>query len=405
MFKHTALAGAVAFLSLGSSIVSADYFNARQMALGGTSSIAGDYSGVTSNPALLGNFHSSDDFGTNLSFGIEASDPDDMIDAVDKAQQVIDEVDQKIQDNYDYASNPQEAQDDANRVTDAIENLGGKTVHIKAGMGGQVAIPSEFIGVAIVGGSDLRIASDFTYVSSDEPRIQQNIALGEPMDDLQSYVGVNGVGTTEVGLAFSHSFVDLGVNLLSLPLSKLSVGVTPKYQRIDLVDYEQTIGDFESSDFNEDNFRTEDSGFNADLGFVQYAGLNNQYRIGASVQNLVSREVESPRGGKYELKPVTVVGGGYDNGWLATTFEVDLSERAGFERVPDEQYAKLGFEIDAFRNAQFRLGYRDSINGQSEDVVTAGIGISPFDVIHLDIAGLYGSNSTYGASIELGVKL
>ncbi|KJH01276.1 conjugal transfer protein TraF, partial [Escherichia coli] len=32
---------------------------------------------------------------------------------------------------------------------------------------------------------------------------------------------------------------------------------------------------------------------------------------------------------------------------------------------------------------------------------TAGVGISPFDVVHLDVAGLIGTDNTYGAVAQL----
>lgn len=399
MYIKIALAGAIASLSFGSSLVFADQVNARQMALGGTGSVAGDYSGVRSNPSLLSAFHESDDFGTNLSLGIEASDPDDLVKSIENAQDTIDEVEQKID-----SGTAQPGVDDE-ALIQSIRDIGGKTVQIKAGLSGQIAVPSDFIGVAIVGGTHLRVASDFTYDPSDEDRIKHNLILNQPMDDLESYIGVTGVGVTEVGVALSHSYADFDFGVAGIPLGKLAVGVTPKYQRIDLIDYEQSVADFNSSDFNEDNYRTESSGFNADIGFIQYAGDEGQYRFGASVENLVSKEVVSPLGNAYEMKPVPVIGGGYDNGWLSTTVEVDLNERAGFGRISDVQYAKVGVELDAFRNAQLRIGYRDAINGGDEDVVTAGVGISPFDVIHLDIGGLYGSKNTYGVSVQLGVKI
>lgn len=390
MFKKAILFSSISMVTLGSTLAQAnsDVFNARQMALGGTGVVAGDYSGVKENPALLSNFHESDDFGSNLSVGVEASDPDDFISAVEDVQDEIDNVESK-------GSSATIA--DGEALIDSLRALDERGVIVKAGGGAQITIPSEKVGVALVGSTSLRIGGMFNYdPSDDEVKIANNIAFNNgDMSNLESTVNVSGVGITEVGLALSHTFKDYD----------LSVGLTPKYQRIDVIQYAQKIGDFESSDFDVDEFRNEKSAFNADIGVMKYFGETDQYRLGASVLNMVPVDVKSPLGAEFNLRPVPVVGGGYDNGWISTTVEVDLKERAGFDQVADVQYAKLGFEIDVFKQAQLRLGYRDAINGGEEDVITAGFGISPFDVIHLDIAAIYGSNSTYGGSLELGVKL
>jgi hypothetical protein len=34
-------------------------------------------------------------------------------------------------------------------------------------------------------------------------------------------------------------------------------------------------------------------------------------------------------------------------------------------------------------------------------VVTAGLGFSPFDVVHLDLAGMDGGKNVYGAVVQL----
>lgn len=399
MYKKLILSAAIGAALASPSLAFAEYNTAKQMALGGSNVVSGDYSGASGNPSLASNFHESDDFGVNLGINAEASDPDDFLDAVDEAQNTIDEVESKLD-----TGTAQPGVDDV-ALMDSIENLSGKTVKMKIGAGGQIAIPSNYLGAALVVDSNLNIAADFTYDPSDETQIEQNVINGDDMTNLNSYVGVTGVGITEAGIALSHSYDSLGWNVSGIPMNKLSIGVTPKYQRIDVIDYQQSIADFESSDYDEDQYKTEETGFNADIGFVQYMGEDNQYRIGGAITNLVSKKITSPLGNEFELNPVATIGGGYDNGWLSTTVEVDVNEQKGYGRISDTQYAKIGFEIDAFRNVQFRVGYRDSISGGDEDVMTAGIGISPFDVIHLDVSGLYGSNNTYGVGLQFGVKM
>lgn len=390
MFKKILLVSSISALTVGASLshANSDVFNARQMALGGTSVASGDYSGVKENPALLSSFHESDDFGANLSVGIEASDPDDFVSAVEDVQSEIDNIESK---------GSSATLGDGEALIDSLRELDERGVTVKAGGGSQISIPMEKYGIALVGSTTLRLGGMFDYdPSDDESKIASNIAFNNgDMSNLESSVNVSGVGVTEVGLALSYTFDEYD----------LSVGFTPKYQRIDIIQYSQKVGDFESTDFDIDEYRNEKSAVNADIGVMKYFGDTNEYRVGASVLNLSPVDVKSPLGEEFNLRPVPVIGGGYDNGWLATTVEIDLKERAGFDQIADVQFAKVGFEIDVFKQAQLRLGYRDAINGGEEDVITAGFGVSPFDVIHLDIAGIYGSNSTYGGSIEFGMKL
>lgn len=389
MFKKSILLGSISLFTIGPAVsyANTEVFNARQMALGGSSVVSGNYSGVKDNPSLLSNSSENDDFGSNVSLGIEASDPDDLITSIEDVQDEIDNIEGKGM----FAT-----YDDAESLVNSIKSLDKKSINVKAGTGIQIALPSDYIGVALVGSTSLKVGGMFRYDPSDtEAKIAFNIAdPNGDVSDLDSSVNVSGIGVTEIGLALSHTFKEYN----------LSIGVTPKYQRIDIIQYSQKIGEFESSDFDVDDYRSEKSGFNADLGVMKYFGNIGQYRIGGSIINLVPVDVKSPLGEEFNLRPVPVIGGGYDNGWLSTTVEVDLKERAGFDHISDVQYAKVGFEIDAFKQAQLRFGYRDAIDGGEEDVLTAGIGISPFNVVHIDVAGLYGSNSTYGASVEIGLN-
>ncbi|EJZ1645337.1 conjugal transfer protein TraF, partial [Escherichia coli] len=51
--------------------------------------------------------------------------------------------------------------------------------------------------------------------------------------------------------------------------------------------------------------------------------------------------------------------------------------------------------------AQLRTGYRQNLVSNNGSAFTAGIGLSPFDVIHIDVAGLVGTDNNYGAIAQL----
>ncbi|EFB2293544.1 conjugal transfer protein TraF, partial [Escherichia coli] len=60
-----------------------------------------------------------------------------------------------------------------------------------------------------------------------------------------------------------------------------------------------------------------------------------------------------------------------------------------------------GAEFNAWKWAQLRTGYRQNLVSNNGSAFTAGIGLSPFDVIHIDVAGLVGTDNNYGAIAQL----
>ncbi|EKI9119734.1 conjugal transfer protein TraF, partial [Escherichia coli] len=48
-----------------------------------------------------------------------------------------------------------------------------------------------------------------------------------------------------------------------------------------------------------------------------------------------------------------------------------------------------------------RAGYRQNLASNDGSAFTAGLGISPFDVVHIDVAGIAGTDNNYGAVAQL----
>jgi hypothetical protein len=373
---------AIILVSSYSSVFAADSFNARSMALGGTSVAAGGLGVASVSPAMTGSFDEDDDFGTRINFGIEASDPDSFLDEIDVAKDEIDVFQSKID-----AGTAAPGDEDA--ALDAIKSLQGKVVDLGVGLDFQAAIPGSYLGAAVFVVSSARIGIDFSYDDADET----NVILGQ--DSLESSVRSSGYGITEAGVSLSHTIEDLSYGTLTL-------GVAPKYQRVDLIDYEASVSAFETSDIRDD--MVEETGFNADLGALYSFGENSEFAAGLVIRNLVSADVEGKSGETFKIRPVPTAGFSYDNGWISSSFEIDGAKTYGYGLIKDSQFARAGVEIDAFRWAQIRFGYRDDISGGREDVVSAGLGISPFNVVNIDLAGLYGKNDTYGVALQIGAR-
>lgn len=363
-------------------------YDAKSTATGGATVASGDFRAAGVNPALASISKGSDDFSIQLHGGLEASDNDQMLDGINDLQTAIDDLDRKINDGSAVPGDEQE-------VLDRLAALSNRVVELGVGTGISLSIPSNYVGTSLFVRSDARFGLDFDYDSDDDNRIRNNLIAGDPVDTgLQSRVRGSGYGITEVGLALSHTYPELGIG-------DLSVGIAPKYLRVDLFDNEQTISGFETADINDS--LTEESGFNADIGAMYEFGEERQYRVGASIKHLIPVEVEGQSGETYELNPLATVGAAYRSSWFMATLEADLTKTEGYGRIEDSQYARAGIELDAFDWAQLRLGFRHDFEAGREDVLTAGIGLSPFDVVNIDIAGVYGENDTYGAVIQLGV--
>lgn len=74
---------------------------------------------------------------------------------------------------------------------------------------------------------------------------------------------------------------------------------------------------------------------------------------------------------------------------------------SGFTSDSKRQFAAVGAEFNAWKWAQLRTGYRQNLVSNNGSAFTAGIGLSPFDVIHIDVAGLVGTDNNYGAIAQL----
>lgn len=86
---------------------------------------------------------------------------------------------------------------------------------------------------------------------------------------------------------------------------------------------------------------------------------------------------------------------------FTTAFDVDLTPASGFTSDGKRQFAAVGAEFNAWQWVQLRAGYRQNLAGNDGSAFTAGVGVSPFDVVHLDLAGLAGTDNNYGAIAQL----
>ena len=177
----------------------------------------------------------------------------------------------------------------------------------------------------------------------------------------------------------------------------------------------ESVSGFEDDNFDSDQYQTEKSGFNLDIGAAYAFGEEQQWNAGIVVKNLIPMELDSaasrPLLGEevrtLELNPMATVGIAHSGEFHVVTAELDLTKKEAFGFEDDTQWLALGAEFDAFRYAQLRVGVRHNLASNEDNAgieektqFTAGLGLNLLGA-RLDLGALY-SDADVGAALELG---
>lgn len=140
-------------------------------------------------------------------------------------------------------------------------------------------------------------------------------------------------------------------------------------------------------------------------GIGAYTDLNDNWTVGLVAQNIIPRSIDTKvvNGFKetFKVRPQATAGVSWHNDLFTTALDVDLTPASGFTSDSKRQFASVGAEFNAWKWAQLRAGYRQNMASNSGSAFTAGVGISPFDVVHIDVSGLVGTDHDYGAMAQL----
>lgn len=338
--------------------------DARGNAMGNTGVASADY--LTSafyNPALAANFNNEDDFGVFIAVGATISDQDDTITTIDD-----------LQDNID----------DSN-TTAINENLneldGAKPLTVNVGLGIAIALPTEVVSsnLFIRGYTEIAAITDIT-----------------PGDYTASNVDLVAFGYVEVGLALAKQYEIAG--------ERVSFGITPKYQQMTTYAQTVTVEEFDVDDY--DQSETTKSAFNVDLGAVWY---KDSFRAALAIKDLLAQEIDVSDNqgnidGTYNLDTQVTVGIAYSSDYFVAAIDADLTKQTRFENTytnDDTQFVRFGIEGNAWGWAQLRAGYEMDLEETLDNSITAGIGISPFDLVSIDVAGSYAGENQAGVSANL----
>ena len=388
------------------------FMSSRSFAMGGTGvAVAHPAAAGATNPAMMAADHHewSNDFGLILpSINARFADEEETINQIDDIQDTIDRFQE-----LDKTSNPAEAQQAAGELRRQLNDFDRDTVRIDGGLGLALAVPSESFAVGFFTNGNVRATvrgefdeDDEQFLADLETASTVNLIAADLDRDLESRGRILASAVAEVGLSIATS-IDLQNE------SRLQLGISPKYVQLRTFQYTETVSGFEDDEFDSDEYQTDKSGFNLDVGAAYAFGSRNQWNAGIAVKNLIPMELDSAASSPdeekrtLELDPMVTAGIAHKGDFHVLTAEIDLTEKKAFGYEDDTQWVALGAEFDAFRYAQLRFGVRQNLasnddnDGIEEDTqFTAGIGLSPFGA-RLDIGGLI-SDADLGAAIELG---
>ena len=431
--KLSLVAIAVSFFVANQAGAANTWAEARNDAMGGTGVASANYgSGPLINPALLAKAKPDDDITVILpSVQAQISDKDNLRDEIDDINDKIDGY-KDVVDNLTAAeiiANPlgtvRQFQSAAGDLANELEFLRGKTAQAKAAAGIAVSIPNDVLSVAFVtkAYAHARVTSSIDQQDIDYLRSIENstaVAAGEALNavispngseeitkNLNSTASGRAAIVSDYGIAMARQF-DVG----GVPLS---VGVTPKLQKTWVYNYTASIYDYKSSDWNSSRYRTDDTGFNVDVGLTADFGEN--VTVGLTGTNLISRDIDTKdiriRNGRtgdvvsykdtYQISPVVTAGAAWHNDLLTLSADGDLTETKGFKSEKNSQYVGVGAEVRPLSWLAVRAGYRADVKGDDKNVFTGGVGFAPFNRVHIDLMGLVGEDQTWGAGAQLSV--
>ncbi|SEF59656.1 conjugal transfer protein TraF [Vibrio hangzhouensis] len=345
---------------------------ARGAAMGNTGVASADYlTAGLYNPALAASFHESDDVGLLLpTLGGEGRDSDDSISTLNDLQSLIERYESDGQTDPDILT-------EINRLLDQLE--GNKPTTVTATLGFALAIPSHLVSTNL-------------YARGYAEAIAAPIIVKDSYTS--SLVQMQAFASAELGLAMGKSF--------TIANQDVSFGITPKFQKLRTYALIASVADFDAD--NAEDSMVEKSAFNFDLG----AAWNyNNWRMGLAVRDILAQEVDvnNVSGQKidtYKLNPMVTVGTAYNGEFITAAVDIELTKQERFASLNDEtQYLRFGIEGNAWDWAQLRAGYEVDMQDNADSAITAGIGLSPFDVVSLDLAGSYAGSNQVGASANL----
>ncbi|MEK6158732.1 conjugal transfer protein TraF [Vibrio cholerae] len=369
---------AMAFSS--SAFASNLLMDARGASMGNTGVSTADYLlAPYYNPALTAVYRKNDSFGILLpSIGLRAEDKDESLKTIDDLQDSIEQFERA-----GVGAATQENVDQLNRYLDQLAD--DKPLAVTAGIGIAVALPLDAVSLNFFTRGYAEVIAKANVAAKSGNSANEVKTRYESSD-----VDLTAFGYTEVGLAVGKQVV-LGGQTVAL-------GVTPKVQQLRTYQDNASVKSFDLDDY--DKSEVKDNSFNLDMGAVW---LIDQYRVGIVAKDLFAKDIQTQnRNNTYKLDTQIAVSGSYVSDFFIAAVDLDLTKQRRFNGDNDDtQFMRFGVEGNAWGWAQLRAGYEVDLQNSLDNSVSVGLGVSPWDVVSLDLAGSYACDNQFGLSANL----
>ncbi|HFG1609523.1 TPA: conjugal transfer protein TraF [Vibrio cholerae] len=369
---------AMAFSS--SALASNLLMDARGAGMGNTGVSTADYLlAPYYNPALTAVYRKNDSFGILLpSIGLRAEDKDESLKTIDDLQDSIEQFERA-----GVGAATQENVDQLNRYLDQLAD--DKPLAVTAGIGIAVALPLDAVSLNFFTRGYAEVIAKANVAAKSGNSANEVKTRYESSD-----VDLTAFGYTEVGLAVGKQVV-LGGQTVAL-------GVTPKVQQLRTYQDNASVKSFDLDDY--DKSEVKDNAFNLDMGAVW---LIDQYRVGIVAKDLFAKDIQTQnRNNTYKLDTQIAVSGSYVSDFFIAAVDLDLTKQRRFNGDNDDtQFMRFGVEGNVWGWAQLRAGYEVDLQNSLDNSVSVGLGVSPWDVVSLDLAGSYAGDNQFGLSANL----
>ncbi|EII3093236.1 conjugal transfer protein TraF [Vibrio cholerae] len=354
--------------------------DARGAGMGNTGVSTADYLlAPYYNPALTAVYRKNDSFGILLpSIGLRAEDKDESLKTIDDLQDSIEQFERA-----GVGAATQENVDQLNRYLDQLAD--DKPLAVTAGIGIAVALPLDTVSLNFFTRGYAEVIAKANVAAKSGNSVNEVKTRYESSD-----VDLTAFGYTEVGLAVGKQVV-LGGQTVAL-------GVTPKVQQLRTYQDNASVKSFDLDDY--DKSEVKDNAFNLDMGAVW---LIDQYRVGIVAKDLFAKDIQTQnRNNTYKLDTQIAVSGSYVSDFFIAAVDLDLTKQRRFNGDNDDtQFMRFGVEGNAWGWAQLRAGYEVDLQNSLDNSVSVGLGVSPWDVVSLDLAGSYAGDNQFGLSANL----
>lgn len=382
----------LALLAASTGALATETYDGRLSGMAGAGYVTGGYSdGVLLNPSLAASYGEKDDFAWVNSIGGIANHDEKYIDDLQ------DDIDDLVEftDYLNEANIEDLTEANAEELKRLMTQVDEKELTLIGGGSIVISIPNSFLSLALVSKASIAGSGYIDIDEDDYDFIDEQTGEAFDPDDLQSSVSASGIIVTELGAAFAKDFSS-NINY------KILVGVTPKKVNVETFAYTATVSEYDEDDFDADDYTVEDDITSMDAGVTVISG---GLRYGLSVSNVNGQKFRTVDGGTFELATLSTAAVGWSKDWLTAEASIDLNAVPTLGFGGDTQMFRAGVEVSPLSWLQLRAGIQRDMEDTIPNGYSLGFGLSPFDVVNIDVVSFTGDDDATGAALQIGLRL